>query len=225
MMLKRAFRVVRYAALQLELGGPKPFFTQLKRQVYNKNLFLGLEENLDTNGKRIPSNLTYSLQQASEKDMEDLLAKAKSESKESVHELIERRWFYECGFHDCYVARTADTGELCFVAWLLSAKDNNLVNRNFKNRLPRLEEDELLLENCYTFEKYRGNSIMPSALLKLWQLARNKGFKRIITYVRKDNKSSLRAFEKLGLRKFEEIPELKLFFFTRRKYRLGIQFS
>jgi hypothetical protein len=130
----------------------------------------------------------------------------------------ERKGFYECGFRDCYAARTTDTGELCFVAWLISARDGNLVNRGFKSRFPSLEEDELLLDNCYIFEKYWGNSIMPSVLVELWELARSKGFKRMITYVRQNNLASLRALKKPGLRKLEEIPELKLFFFTRRKH-------
>jgi len=51
--------------------------------------------------------------------MEELLTKAKEESKESVRELVERTWFHECGFRDCSVARNTDTGELCFMAWLI----------------------------------------------------------------------------------------------------------
>jgi RimJ/RimL family protein N-acetyltransferase len=211
--------MVRYAALLLKIGGIRAFFTQLRRQIYSRDILFGLEKNLDANDVRVSSSLPCSWQKASEKDMEELLARAKAESKESIHELIERKWFYESGFRDCYVARTADTGELCFGAWLISANDSNLVNRGFKGRLPHLEEGELLLENCYTFEKYRGNSIMPSVLVELWELARSRGFKRLITYVRQDNVASMRAFEKLELRKFEEIPELKFLFFTRRKHR------
>lgn len=218
MVLKSALRMVRCAVLLLKIGGPKAFFDQLSRLIYSRDILIGLEKDLDARGVCVSSKLPYSWRQASEREMEELLTKAKAESKESVHELIKRKWFYECGFHDCYAARTADSGELCFVAWLISTKDGNLVNRSFKNRLPSLEEDELLLENCYTFENYRGNSIMPSVLVELWELARNKGFKRLITYVGQDNVASLRAFEKLGFRKFGEVPELKLFFFNRRKH-------
>ena len=221
-MLKRALKMMYYGALLLKIGGPKAFVSQLRRQIYNKDVLFGLEKDLYANGTRVSSSLQYVLRQASEKDVKELLAKAKAESKESVHELIQRKWFYECGFRDCYAARIADTGELCFVAWLISAKDSNLVKQGFNSRLPSLEEDELLLENCYTFEKYRGNNIMSSVLSELWELARNKGFKRLITYVRPDNVASLRVFEKLRLRKFEEILELKLFFFTRRKHNLRV---
>jgi len=59
---------------------------------------------------------------------------------------------------------------------------------------------------------------MPSAVGQLCGIARSQGFKRLITYVRRDNRASLRAFEKLGFRKFGEDPELKLLFLTRRKH-------
>ena len=217
-MLKRALRVVRYAARLFKIGGLRVVFSQLRRQIYTKDTLLGLEMNLNKDIVPVSSRLKYSLRPASDKDMEEMLSKAKEETKESAHELIERKWFYECGFHDCYVARTAYTGDLCFVAWLISARDSNVVNQGFKSRLPSLNDDELLLENCYTFEEYRGNGVMPSVLVELWEMARSQGFKRLITYVRHDNIASLRAFEKLGFSRFEEIPELKLCFFTRRKH-------
>jgi ribosomal protein S18 acetylase RimI-like enzyme len=190
----------------------------LGRQLYSRDTLLGLEQDLETKVVLLSSRFTYSLQPASEKDIEELLTKAKTESKASAHELIERKWFYESGFCDCYVARTTDAGELCFIAWLVSPKDSSVMSQGFRSRLPSLKEDELLLENCYTFERYRGNGIMPSVVGRLCELARSQGFKRLITYVRQDNRASLRAFDKLGLRKFEEIPELKLLFFTRRKH-------
>ena len=62
---------------------------------------------------------------------------------------------------------------------------------------------------------------MPSVLVELWEMARSQGLKRLITYVRPDNIASLRVFEKLGFSKFEEIPELKLFFFTIREHNRG----
>ncbi|MGD2065335.1 MAG: GNAT family N-acetyltransferase, partial [Dehalococcoidia bacterium] len=112
----------------------------------------------------------------------------------------------------------AYTGDQCFLAWLISTKDCAVVNRGFKSRLPSLHEDELLLENCYTFEQYRGNGIMPSVVFELWEMARSRGFKRMIAYVRQDNEASLRALEKIGFRKSNEIRELKLLFSTTRNH-------
>ena len=88
----------------------------------------------------------------------------------------------------------------------------------FGNRLPELKKDEVLLENCYTFEKYRGKGIMPALVCELQKKAAGK-FQRMLTYVRQDNSASLRVFEKLEYKKFEEASELKLFFRTLRKHR------
>jgi ribosomal protein S18 acetylase RimI-like enzyme len=191
---------------------------QLKRQIYSRDILFGLEKDLGTNDMPVSSRLPYTLQKATEKDINELLALAKGESKGSIHELLERKWFYENGFHDCYVARTKDTGALCFVAWLVSKKDSDTIGRGFAKRLPVPKDGEFLLENCYTLEKYRGNGIMPSVIRQMWDIARSTGYKRMITYVRQDNRASLRSFEKLGLNRFEEISELKLLFLTRRNH-------
>jgi RimJ/RimL family protein N-acetyltransferase len=158
------------------------------------------------------------LRPASTEDIEEVLQKSKTQSSESAHELIQRKWFYESGFHDYYVARTSDANQLCHIAWLLSPEDDTVVRHGFRYRLPGLKESEVLVENLFTFESYRGKGIMSSAMVKLGELARTKGFKRMITYVSHDNIASLKACERAGFKKFEEIPELKLLFFTIRKH-------
>ena len=218
-MLKRMLRKVRYAVLLAKVGGLKVFFHQLKRQIYSRASFIGLERNLGTNGAPVPCGVEYSLQLASEEDMEEVLQKAKTESKESAHELVQRRWFYESGFSNCYVARTIDTGELCYMVWLISSVDRALVKPGFRDMLPRLKANEMLIENSYTFEKYRGNRIMPSAMVELCEIARRNGYKRVITYVSQDNIASLKGCQRAGFKQFEEIPELKLFFITKRGHR------
>ena len=218
-VLKEALRKVRYAVLLARVGGPKVFFRQLKRQVYSRATFIGLEKNLNTKCAPVPCQVEYSLQLASEKDMEEVVQKAKTESKDSAHELVQRSWFYEFGFHDCYIARTIDTGELCFMQCLISKKYDNLLNQGFKYWFPKLKEDEAILENAYTFEKYRGKRIMPSVMVKLSELASSKGYKRVITYVEQDNIASLKGCQRAGFKQFEKIPELKLFFITKRGHR------
>jgi RimJ/RimL family protein N-acetyltransferase len=208
--------MLRYGLALFRVGGARAFFPQLVRQIYSRGVLLGLEKDLNVDGVRVASRLPFLLRPATEKDIEELMVKAKMESPASVHELMERKWFYESGFRDCYAARTAATGELCFVAWLVSAGDGRVIDRGFSSRLPRMAENEVLLENCYTFEKYRGNNVMPAALCDIWEIARKRGFQRLITYVRRENAASLRSFEKLKLKQYEEITELKLMFFTRR---------
>ncbi|OGO20818.1 MAG: hypothetical protein A2144_03455 [Chloroflexi bacterium RBG_16_50_9] len=217
-MLTRVLRKLFYAARLFKVGGPRVFWHQLKRQIYSRDTLFGLEKTWNADGAQVSSRLQYVLSKASEEDMAEVLSRAKTESKQAAHELVERKWFYDCGFHDCYVARTVDTGEPCCLAWLVSAEDNDVVTQGFGSRLPALKKDELLLENCYTFEKYRGKNLMPAVVLDLWKMAGGHGFRRLITYVRQDNTASLKVFEKLAFREFEKIPELKFLFFTGRKH-------
>ena len=217
-MLGRFLRAAHYAGLLIQIGGPRAFITQLRRQFYSRSIFFGLEKDLDSKRVPISSLLPYSWRKASDKDIDELLVKAKTESKESAHELLKRKWFFECGFHDCYVARTADTGDMCFIGWLLSAKDDILISSGFKGRLPRLNQEEVLLENHYTLEKYRGNNIFPSVVDKLCGLAKDEGHKRMIAYVRKDNTACLKGLSRLSFGKFKEISELKLLFFTTKQH-------
>ena len=217
-MLKRTLRKMRYAILLIKSGGLRGFLHQLRRQIYSKAIFLGMEKNLDANGVQVPCRVQYSLRPASEEDFEEMLERAKWEDKESVHELIQRKWFYDCGFHDCYVARTADNGELCYVQWLVSPRDDKVVNSGFGSRLPRLKGDEILVENAFTFQKYRGKKIMPSVMVELAEIARNKGFKRMLAYVREDNVAPLKGCERAGFKVFERVPELKFLFLTTRKH-------
>ena len=217
-MLTSPFRKMRYALLLLKIGGLKVFFRQLMRQIYHRATFIGLEMDLNADNVRVPSKVEYFLRPASEEDMEKVVQKAKTESMESAHELIQRKWFYESGFHNCYIARTVDTGELCHIQWLVSSEKDDVVSRGFGRRLPRLRMDEILVENAFTFEECRGNRIMSSVMVELSQLARRDGFRRMIAYVHQDNEASLKGCEMAGFRKFEEIRELKLLFFTKRSH-------
>lgn len=210
----RVFRKIYYAILLARIGGLRALFAELTHHIYSRATYLVLGKSLVTNAVRVQCRVEYTLGRASEQDMDIILQQSKGEDKESVHELIQRKWFYESGFHDCYVAKTKNSGEICYMAWLLSSNTDS-IHRN-KSKLPSIKEDEILLENSYTFKKYRGNGIMPSAIARLADLARRDGFKRMITYVRQDNIASLKGCEKVGFHHFDKMRELRLLFFAKR---------
>ncbi len=216
-MLMRALGWVRYGILVLKLGGVAAFFHELKRGIYSTDTYIGVEMDLDTEIVQVPSKVKYSLRVASEADMREVFRKMKSESKKSTIELIIRQFFYESGFHNCYVARTADTNELCYVTWMLTSKDNDLASHRFGSRFSVLKENEVLLAHRYTFEKYRGNKIAPSVDLQLCEMARKNGFEREIGYSAADNLASLKASETAGHKPFETIRVRRLLFVATRE--------
>jgi hypothetical protein len=139
----------------------------------------------------------------------------KSEGQDSIFELVQRKWFFDSGFHNCYMARTVASHDICYVHWVVSRQDENAGSQVFKSSFPRLGEQEMLLEHAYTFKKYRRNRIMPSVMLKLFQIGRNRGFHRVIVYILEDNVFSLKGCRKVGFKDFEIVRRTKLPFSTR----------
>jgi L-amino acid N-acyltransferase YncA len=218
-MLGNFSKKVRNALVLLRIVGPGVFFEQLRRQIYSRHIQIGLEKSLEANSTQTPGEckIQYSLRPGSPQDMDEILRKVTSESKESVFNLLFRRWLYDSGFHNWYIARTADTNDLCFIQSVISPDDNRLLDGDFREWFPRLNKDEFILEGAYTFEKYRGNRLCDSVASDIFEIFRKQGFKRVLTYIKSDNAASLRAAEKTGFKKFEQVHVLKILFFTMRK--------
>lgn len=213
----RTYRVLRYAWLTLQKAGPGVFLYQLGRQLYSHTIFLGLEKRLDESIPGKPSAYEYTLTPASPEDVDEFFQKMAYETKKSRYQVLERRWFYESGFHNCYVARASDTNELCHIRWLVTSQDEKVRAEAFGSRLPKLKEDEVLSENVYTLEKYRGKGIQISVGLQVAEIARKQGFRRLITYVAEDNIASLRGSKRVGYQAFEMVSQRHILFRTVRK--------
>lgn len=213
-MLTGFVRKVCCAIELLKVGGIKEFFRQLKRQIYCKDTYIGLEKNLQENGNlaQTQCKIKYSLGLATKKDIDEILQKAKTESKESVYDLVFRKWLYECGFHNWHIARAVDTDEICFMQSVIHSENNHTDNGNIKNCFAKLKEGEALLEGAYTFEKYRGNRLHPSVVFDILEIYRKKGFKHVITYIKDDNEASLKGAERLGFTQFQEVHKLNFLF-------------
>jgi hypothetical protein len=215
--MRRAFSTVHYGILLFKYVGAKAFLRELMRQIFSTTTYVCIQTNLDTDIAPVQSKIAYSLRPASGKDMEEVFQKIETESKEGASELIGRKRFYESGLRNAFVARTADTNELCYVQWVLTSKEYGLASRRLKSIFPSLKDDEIMLENRYTFEKYRGNRIAASVDTQLCEMAKRNGYKRMVAYTPQDNMASLKAAETAGHREFQRIRVDKHLFFSRRK--------
>jgi hypothetical protein len=217
-MLESEFKKAKYAILVARYGGLEFFFKEIVRRIYRQTCSIGLEKDLNEPDIDVPAKIKYTLHLATPQDFDEIFRAIKTEGKDSTLYLLERKWFYDIGFRNCYIARAVDTNELCYMQWTISLKDerpdNSILNLSFN--FPRLGEKDMQLENAYTFVKYRGNKIMPSVMNQLFQIAMLKGFKRVITYVTADNISSLKGCTSVGFREFERIHRRIFLFYSRR---------
>ena len=164
--------------------------------------------------------IPYTLQAASSRDFRNISATLEGERGQDVFEILRRISFFERGFDACYLAFT-DSGQVCHMAWLLSASHNDLIESQYPAGMRRLQEDEVLQENIFTFPSYRSKGVMNSTTLCLADLARNQGFRRILAYVDIENKTSLRGFLRAGFHYCEGEKEERRFFRIRRSGQNG----
>ncbi len=213
-MLELLYNKVKYAILAVKLGGISYLLAEIKRRAYRKETFIGLEKNLTEAIPEIEGKIEYSLNLASPEDLAEAFRNIKNEGRDNLFDLLQRKWFYETGFRNCYLARAMPTNEICYMEWIVSLKDNNSTSRIFRSSFPWLSPQDIQFEHSYTFKKYRGNQLMTSVTSRLFKIAREQGFKRAIGYVLSDNTPALKALEKAGFRKFVEIRRTKFPFYT-----------
>jgi RimJ/RimL family protein N-acetyltransferase len=219
-MKEKISATIRNAILMLKEVGLKAFLGKLWRQIYCKDIQIGMELNLEG---YIPPPVTckinYNLTVASKADMKKAFANMKTESKESREILLYMKWLYECGFRNWFIARTVDTSEICFLMSAIRPEDNQLLKRGFQNWFPIVKENEVIIEAAYAFDKYRGQGLTTSAHIDILDFYKAKGIKRSSLYIKRDNLPSFKTAEKIGYRKFEEVPMRKILFVTRRQFK------
>jgi GNAT superfamily N-acetyltransferase len=102
----------------------------------------------------------------------------------------------ESGLQTCYVGVT-DAGPV-YMQFLVTADQNERLEAVFAGLFPPLAEDEALLEFAFTLQEHRAVPVMPAVMLRLIEIAAERGLRRVVTYVHVDNPSFMRFFMRLG---------------------------
>jgi hypothetical protein len=113
-------------------------------------------------------------------------------------ELFARLLFYKRGMHNCYVVE--ESGTIVYLQWLVLPKENDLLMRHYGRRYRPVAEKHVMIENAFTFPEYRGYGFYPSVSLQLLHAAADEGYELAVTYVRKDNLSSLTHTVQMGFK-------------------------
>jgi RimJ/RimL family protein N-acetyltransferase len=202
------------------VAGFKMFVREIGRRIYTKANFIRLELDIDQTLPKLSSSIDFYLEPASVHDIQNLLEIARNSSGSSAYELVARKFFYDSGFHDCYIGKTNGAKEPCYLGWLLSRKKHPELEHGFKG-IPALKEDEVLLYNLFVFDKYRGKGVASSADSQLLEIAFKNGFKRAIVYPLKNNPIAIKALKKLGFTERGTKTDLHFAFFVKRTSKYG----
>lgn len=210
--IKRALAVIRFGLLTLRYAGPKVALRKLGHQIYGSTIFLYyVREHKETRVSPITFPLRTVL--ASEEDLKEFFEQANRESNDGKYQILTRKWYHERGFGTPYVHKTLDTDEICGIQWLVTDKD--IERAGFKGRFPELKENECLIENAYTLERFRGKGIQASS--KMREIMLSMGLIWMKGFVAEDNIPALRLLKRLEGKIFERVLERHILFRVSRK--------
>jgi hypothetical protein len=123
-------------------------------------------------------------------------------------EVVGRLHFHASGFTNCYVMTAGE--EIAYLQWLILPAENDIIRERFSTKFYPLGERQVMVENVFTFPKFRGRGLLPYGTLHLLQLARDKGFSSVVCYIRKDNITSLNEFFRMGFKITKMVQEYKV---------------
>jgi len=126
----------------------------------------------------------------------NLYTRLNSLDSDDKRELMSRLLFYRSGFWNCYTI-PAD-GATAFLEWIIFPSENEIIQKHYRTRFLPLDAREVMLENSFTFPDYRGRGLMPFATWQLLSKAKELGYRRAVTYIRKEKIDSLNQFLHMG---------------------------
>jgi hypothetical protein len=126
----------------------------------------------------------------------------------------DQRWLMTGDLPPPWVAVDPD-GAVCFMTFLLTARDNAVIQARWGGLLPQLQPDEALIEGPFAAESARGLGIMKEAAGRLLQVARDSGVRYVMGFIGEANVATLKVVELGGLSPFVKREE-SWFLFRRR---------
>ena len=207
---RRSFSAVRGAVESAER-----LFRQIKRGLYSREVFVGLHKEVPSYLYLPPCKVDFVLQRATQKHIMEALYRAEAEKRPDVYRAIREKWFEKPGFRRCYAALTRDTGDLCCLMWVVLPHDIAEMAPGSLPRCAGLKKDECLLDDGYTFGKYRETGIMPHFLLKVAAVAGSAGFRWVKTYIPLEDLPHLIDCRRAGFQDFERQTETRVLFTAR----------
>jgi L-amino acid N-acyltransferase YncA len=100
--------------------------------------------------------------------------------------------------------------------WIIYPDENDIIAKYYLNRFKLLKNNQILLENAFTFPRYRGLGLFAAVTSDLLEKAKDEGYKSAITYIRKNALDSLNEFMKQGFKLNAIIREYKILGITKR---------
>lgn len=206
---------LRIVCILMAKLGLKVNLSLLLRRIFSIEHYYVLQRSL-SHPIDIPKiRLQVDLKKVNDDEMRLVTEKIDYLDTDSKRELISRILFYRKELNHCYIGKTKDD-KIIYLQWLIYPTENDIIKKFFKGFFTPLKDHQVLVENVFTFPKFRGQGLMMHITAKLLEIARNDGYKGAIMYIRKDRIESLSQNMTLGFKITSLLREYKILGITRR---------
>ncbi|MGI8484204.1 MAG: hypothetical protein ACR2OU_08065 [Thermomicrobiales bacterium] len=170
----------------------------LRTKVWYSERAVGLRRDLSIPFAAPVASIPISIRPATPKDIREILNVSEPGiSPAERRDRVMRFHLYDAGFSFCFVAVTGDDRP-CFIQWVIPAQENRLLRQSFAGLFPDLAENQFLFEGAYTPTAYRGQRIMPAAIVLIAERTARMGATESLTFAGEENGASLKGCERAG---------------------------
>jgi len=193
---------------------------KLRRWIYWDTEAFGLRRDLSVPFEPAPAKIPLRIRPLKDSDLTKIFGHlAPPSSGEEAYQLRHRLNFLKSGIRTCYVASTLDE-QPCYMQWLITASENEKMQKYFFGLHAPLAPDEALMEDAYTVEAFRGQAIMPYAMARIAEQGKELGVRWVITYVNHKNPAAMKGCKRAGFSPFMLRRESWRFFRRRVSFTL-----
>ena len=189
------------------------FFSELKTRLRSESYSFGLKRDLHQKFKSPKARIELDIREIKKDDV-PLLLENSVDNPINPRIIASQQAHVNANIPTCYVAVTEDD-DPCYMQWLFTNDQNDVIEEHFEGVFPRLKEDEALLEGAYGRLSYRGLRVMPEAMSRIAEKAASKGARWVITFVDVTNIPSIKGCKRAGFEPYILRKE-KIVLFKRR---------
>ena len=117
-----------------------------------------------------PHRMQFSISKMEEGDWDSILRQARSLDIESRREILARALFFRNDFRNCYALRSK-TGSIAHIEWIVFPEENDSISAHYRHLFKPLDRYEVMIENAFTFPKFRGLGLYAYGTRHLLNLA------------------------------------------------------
>lgn len=200
----------------ISLLGFKYSIILILKKLYSKNYYFILQKKLGNENFPVKRRFQYKFNIITESQINEIISNLHLFDVESRKEILARLVFLNSGFRNCFVA-TNYNDDILYMQWIIYPNENNIIKEKYGGLFSQLKKNQVMLENAFTFPKYRGLQIYSRVTIDLMNKARSEGYKSCIVYVKTDNLIALNELKKIGFIFTKRILERKILGITKRK--------